>query len=189
MTAYKWNEGKIGRILARDIFNNELCVLPNCTWTGDEIDLFVLTKDLRVIDVEIKISRADLKKDKEKDKWWRKQWGKYNPVTRLYERPPAAPKEYPAKVWKHYYAMPKSIWKDDLMEHIQPISGILLINDYARIEVLRKAKPNRKATVIETEQIVEVARLTSFRMWKAYESMDRMAIEVEKLRPNVSPTT
>lgn len=187
--AQKWNEGKIGRILARDIFNSDLCVLPNCTWTGNEIDLFVLTTDLYIIDVEIKISRADLKIDKEKDKWWTKSWGKYNPATQLYERPAPTPKVYPTKTWKHYYAMPKSIWKDDLLEHIQPISGILLIDDFERVSCIKRATPNRKATKVETEHAIEIARLTSFRMWKAYERTDKLLLEKEKLSPNISPTT
>lgn len=67
-----WSEGKVARILARNTFKNALCVLPNSTWTGDEIDLLVVPPCLRVVDVEIKISRADLKADAKKGRWWRR---------------------------------------------------------------------------------------------------------------------
>lgn len=58
----KWTEQLIGRVLARQVFQSKhLIIIPNCKWTGDEIDLLVVTPDLRIIDVEVKISRADLK--------------------------------------------------------------------------------------------------------------------------------
>lgn len=176
--APKWSETLIARHLARQVFKSDLCVLPNTVWTGDEIDLLVCTTDLYLIDVEIKISRADLKKDREKDKWWKKSWGRYDPKTRTYFRPDPTPREYPTKVWKHYYAMPKSIWKDELIEHIQPISGILLIHDNLFVESIRRAKPNRKAEKILTEHAIELARLANFRMWKAYEDVELLQEQV-----------
>lgn len=172
----KWSEGKIGRILARQLFKSELCVLPNITWTGDEIDMLVVTRDLRLIDVEIKISRPDLKADKNKQKWWTRPWVTYDPKTRqwLDASPTPQPKEYPSGVWKHYYAMPESIWRDDLVDHIQPISGILLITDRGRVICKRRAKPNRKADVIEPEQVISLARLASLRMWDAYAKIEKL---------------
>ena len=40
-----------------------LVMVPNCYWTGDECDLLVVRNDLRLVDVEVKISRSDLKAD------------------------------------------------------------------------------------------------------------------------------
>ena len=167
----KWNEATIGSLLARKVFNSDLCVLPNTVWTGHEVDLLVCTTDLYLIDVEIKISSADLKADANKDKWWKRSWGRYNPTTKLYETPEPEPREYPVKIWKHYYAMPATIWKEDLLEHIQPISGVLLV-DNNRVECIRRAKPNRQAEKIQTEHAIELARLASFRMWDAYKKVE-----------------
>lgn len=169
--AKKWSEGTICGILARKVFNTDLCVLPNTIWTGYEADLLVCTTDLYLIDVEVKISRPDLKLDKDKDKWWKRSWGKYNPLTRVYETPEPTPREYPTKIWKHYYAMPKSIWKEELLAHIQPISGILLVDDNKRVTCIKRAKPNRQAEKIEAQHAIELARLASFRMWEAYKDV------------------
>lgn len=182
----KWSEGTICAVLARKVFNTDLCVLPNTIWTGYEADLLVCTTDLYLIDVEVKISRADLKADKDKDKWWKRSWGHFNPITKLYEKPEPQPREYPVKIWKHYYAMPKSIWKDELLEHIQPISGILLVNDNGRIECIKRAKPDRKAEKIKPEHAIELARLASFRMWEAYKDVDSLK---EKLATLTTTTT
>lgn len=183
----KWTEGSICAVLARKVFNNDLCVLPNTIWTGYEADLLVCTKDLYLVDVEVKISRADLKLDKDKDKWWKRPWGRYDTATRAYIKPDPIPVEYPHKVWKHYYAMPKAIWKDDLMEHVQPISGILLIDDNKRVECIKRAKPNRKAEPITTLHAIELARLTSFRMWKAYEQLADYEAQTSPQVPVVAP--
>lgn len=176
----KWTEGTICAALARKVFNTDLCVLPNTIWTGYEADLLVCTTDLYLIDVEVKISRADLKADKTKHKWWHRSWGKYNPITKLYENT-QQPREYPVKIWKHYYAMPESIWKPELLEHIQPISGILLITDTGSVKCIKRAKPDRKAEKITTEHAIELARLVSFRMWEAYKDVDLMKEKLSTL--------
>ena len=60
----RWSENLIAATLARVVFQHKhLVIVPNCSWPGSECDLLVVTPNLRVIDVEIKISRADLKAD------------------------------------------------------------------------------------------------------------------------------
>ncbi|EQD46835.1 hypothetical protein B2A_08707, partial [mine drainage metagenome] len=69
--AQLWSEQRIAAALARQIFiDDSVVVVPNCNWTGHECDLLIVTRRLRVIDVEIKISRADLRVDACKDKWY-----------------------------------------------------------------------------------------------------------------------
>src|SRR3954471_24999853 len=99
MSEFRWNEGNISAALARSTFDGHLCCLPNCTWTGDEIDLLVVSRDLRIIDVEVKISRADLKADIDKQKWW------HDPAWGAALRRPGETntrREWPRRVWKHY---------------------------------------------------------------------------------------
>ena len=170
---FKWSENLIARALSRNVFEQKhLIIVPNCGWTGDECDLLVVTRDLRIIDVEIKISRSDLKADARKNKWyhlwdWRvdKQFGGRR-----------RPREWPRKVWKHYYALPEKIWTPDLADVISPKSGVLLMyerNDNIRMTVKRRAKPCRDAEKIAVEDAVNIARLASLRMWDAYDKLRR----------------
>jgi len=170
----KWTEGNIGAALARGTFEGHLCVLPRCKCTGYEADLLVISRCVRIIDVEIKISRADLKADREKTKWWHEPPGHWNGGVCI--RSPRVPLPWPRSVWKHYYAMPEEIWRDDLLEFIQPVSGVLLLtapaNKYAVVgtRCVKRAKANRSAPRLTESQVCDIARLASLRMWDAYKA-------------------
>ncbi len=171
-----WSEGLIAAALARQTFaSKSLVMLPNCTWTGYEMDLLVVTMDMRLIDVEVKISRADLKADAGKDKWWHRQ-PYYYPMIRdeggRMIQPPAVHREWPPRVWKHYYAMPADIWKPELIETLgSTSSGVLLLHrsptTRARVRVVceRRSRPNRQAEKIGANHAINLARLASLRMW------------------------
>lgn len=183
----KWSEATIASVLARNTFVNGLCVLPNCIWTGDEIDLLVVTPARRIIDVEIKVSRADLKVDKDKRKWWR-QAGEWVAVDGRYQRSkPPEPRPWPRKVWKHYYALPKDIWKPELLEHVQPNSGVLLVYGDAHrrsqsgVECVRRAKPCPGVEALSDEHVIKIARLASLRMWDTYLALERAQAVSEKI--------
>lgn len=176
----QWSEKMIARALAMDVFQHRhLVVMPNTKWTGEECDLLVVTKELRIIDVEIKISRADLKADAAKDKWYMRWDGRVDgfdeeghKVRRI--RP------WPAKVWKHYYALPEEIWTDELADSLPShTSGVILLRQVEGGEpviarLVRRAQPNRKAKPISTENAIDIARLSSIRMWQAFHDLHRM---------------
>jgi len=183
--AAAWNANLIAGALARQFFNRKhLVVVPECNWTGHECDLLVVTTDLRVIDVEIKTSRADLRRDAAKDKWWHylsyqeaqdlglgAEWGHTRETRRS--------RLWPPKVWKHYLAVPKDIWDDSLFEALpSPASGVLLLErrgDRRRwlvVQCQRRATPNRDAKKISADSAIDIARLASLRMWDSY---DRLA--------------
>lgn len=173
-----WNELAIARAVATGILDKKcLVMVDRCNWTGNECDVLAVTQNLRVIDVEIKISRADFKRDAAKDKWWRRlsfsqaraaglvDGGEWDPWRCREQRP------WPAKVWKHYIVMPAAAWADDLLEFApSPASGILLMRDpgSSRYDVRRAAKPNRDAETLKPEHVVDIARLANLRMWDAY---------------------
>lgn len=132
-----------------------------------------MTTDLRIIDVEVKISRADLRADAGKAKWWHHRG--YNPHHE--PTPPGVLREHPPRVWKHYYAMPASIWEPGLLDCLaSPASGVLLVDVtrhgyiFARCE--RRAKPARDAYRLTNQQVMEIARLANLRMWSAYDKLD-----------------
>lgn len=181
-----WNEHTIAGAIARQTLASKCVVLvDNCNWTGHECDVLAVTTDLRIIDVEVKISRADLKADAKKDKWWRRfvsgyetaeaRWGTYQKA--VYTQ---TPQQWPPKVWKHYYAMPADIWKPELIDCLpSPKSGVLLLKRQAIaapvvVHCARRATPNRDATRLEAAQVMDIARLANLRMWDAYRTAENL---------------
>lgn len=192
----EWSEYKIARAISLQTFNRKCLVLvDNCNWTGYECDVLAVTTDLRIIDVEVKISRADLKADAKKDKWWHRTFAGYGEREEVRDadgrlksvRQPAIYNNisltHPRKVWKHYYAMPKDIWKPELAESIHSkASGILLFDSEMRVECIRRASPDKEAYRLNPEQVMDIARLANLRMWEAYNTRSSAAQEAAYLR-------
>lgn len=167
------NTNELAGCLARTTFKDALVVVDRCTWTPDECDLLVVDKSLRVVDVEIKISRADLKRERNKSKW-------YHRAPIVYRRrgeppPPPTPIAWPVRVWKHYFAMPADLWKDELMACLpSSMSGVLLVTHNRMgprnwsVQCKRRAKPCRSAQPLGAGDAIAIARLASLRMWDAY---------------------
>lgn len=163
---HKWTEATVGRAVSRQLFQSAALVVPCCGWTGHEADLLVVTKDLRVIDVEIKISRADLKADLAKDKWWhRRPWSRG-------AEPLRTRRDWPPKVWKHYYAVPAAVWDDSLLASVPATSGVLTLGEQGFITCRRNAKPCRDAQRVSAADAVDIARLANLRMWDALLRLD-----------------
>lgn len=167
MDQLPWSEARIAKTIAYQIFNRAELIVPNCSWTGHECDLLVIErKRLRIIDIEIKISRSDLKADLKKTKWW---------VTRPWSRRhlPDVRREWPDKVWKHYYVMPAAIWTEDLYDHVPATSGIVLLSEQDSkttpviARLIRSPKPNKEAKPISPSDAIDLARLSMLRMWSA----------------------
>lgn len=169
-----WSEFTIGRLLARGVFKDGLVVVPNCTVTGHECDLLVVNRKLMLIDVEVKISRADLKADAAKDKWWRH----YERIEgRLSRVDPPRHVDWPPKVFMHYYAMPREIWTPDLLPKLgSPQSGVILcgVDSDGRFDytVERRAGRNPEAKPIAPAALINIARLASLRMWDVFKAQD-----------------
>lgn len=183
-----WTETNIARALALQVFARKyLVMVPNCNWTGYECDLLALAPDLRIVDIEVKISRADLKADAKKSKWWHREHLGYGPEQERIRNGRVVPRwrepiynitarQHPPKVWKHYYALPLEIWKPELLDALPSnSSGVILLRQhegriYANIE--RRATPNRDAKAIEPADAVDLARLASLRMWNTYQQLE-----------------
>lgn len=165
---------RICAALARKTFRGALCVVDRCTRLGSECDLLVVTRNLRAVDVEVKISRADLRADRKKDKWFeRRRW---DASTRSMKE--GAPRDWPQNVWKHYFAVAAPIWHDDLLEHCPPKSGVVTVQlrpdgSLHHITVRRRCTANKANTPLTAEVVVDIARLASLRMWDAYRERDQ----------------
>ncbi len=184
-----------GEIACQTLAKKCVVLVDNCNWTGHECDVLGVTTDLRIIDVEVKISRADLKADAGKDKWWRHlTWQDaeargidtrtWNPWKHR------EPREWPPKVWKHYYALPADIWRDDLIEALpSPKSGVLLLSqkpgEFMRVDCRRRATPNKDATRLTASNVMDIARLANLRMWDAYRDAERAKKDADYWRRQV----
>jgi DNA repair protein MmcB-like len=159
-----WTEHTVSKAIAQQVFGRAVLVVPQCGWTGYECDLLVIPKCLRIVDVEVKVSAADLRADINKQKWWH-----YRPWSRRHQQ--AERKQWPDKVWKHYYALPKEIWRDSMYAQVPEASGILLLHTSkttgdVRVDCVRRAKPCREAKPITAADAIDLARLVSLRLWQ-----------------------
>lgn len=185
-----WNERNVITAVCRQVLQRKcLLLVDNCSWPGAECDVLGVTTDLRIIDVEVKISRADLKADARKEKWWHVPSYTEALESGLIKRGDAwdpwghkTPRRWPRRVWKHYYAMPEAIWKDELLAALPSSdSGVILLREQqhrphiAVARVARRSKPDRDAYRLKPEQVMDIARLANLRMWDAYEQVERMA--------------
>ncbi len=162
------NSKHVRAILLQTFQSKAVIVVPECNWTGYECDLLVLHQSMRIVDIEIKVSRADFKRDAAKDKWWhRMNW---------FSEGPELPRTHPPKVWKHYFAVPEAIWKPDLAEFLpSPASGVIVVRERgARViaEVVRRATPDPGAERLDGRVCVDLARLAGLRMWQALAERD-----------------
>jgi hypothetical protein len=177
----KWTEGIIARAIAMQHLNRSCFVMvDNCNWTGNECDVLAVTKDLRILDIEIKISRADFKADTNKGKWWHSHIGTW--IDGKYQAPEPTRRAWPRKVWKHFYAMPADLWKPEMkLQLASPHSGVLLVRESpwnaGRVEVYTeiRANPDREAQRLTPAEVIDIARLGNLRMWNAYESIGAAA--------------
>lgn len=200
---------QIAHCLARNLFASDLVVLDRCSWPGSECDVLVLTKRLQVIDVEIKISKADLKADRDKAKWY-----DFGPWVWDDERKTGAssktPRAWPRRVWKHYYAMPATLWKPELAELCHHASGIITIDNtggypegsrarerrelgspkHWRHEVVKRATPCPDYDIVSAADVQALARLASLRMWDAYHDYETLRRDRERMtQPKRPPDT
>ncbi len=183
LTPPPWNEFTVGRAIFEQAFTRKhVALIRNTYYTGYEADVLIVRNDLRLMDIEIKVSRSDFKADQHKDKWWKygpyADTGEKNKYGYPIQRQTKTPREWPVKIWKHYYCLPQEVWKDDLAAEVSPKSGIMLLShdQYGRValSIHRQAKPNKDAKPISANEAIEVARLCNARMWGAFGAVDRM---------------
>lgn len=123
--------------------------VPNVSWglfsaLGHEADLLCLSKSGCFHEVEIKVSKSDLRADKKK---------RY----RLIGREPAA-------VRFRWYAVPWTLAKVALAE-VDSKFGVVEIDVNGKAKVLRRPKSNREARKPTQAEIVQFLRLGVMRMW------------------------
>src|SRR5687767_1522309 len=86
----RWTETTMARaIIHSQLFARQLLIVPNCTWAGHESDLLAIDpRNMKLVEIEIKISRADLLADAKKDKWRSPAWVRGKGYVRDEDRKP-----------------------------------------------------------------------------------------------------
>lgn len=158
----KFTSAEIAGILVSDLFHfRRYLIVSNVSWglLPWEADLLVMTSAGYVSEIEIKISIADLKRDRSKAKW--RQWDDYHSMIKA-----------------RWFAMPADVW-----EHKEACS---CIPAGAGVIVCQKPKPwNFGASVVveatqsattkpltQDEQF-KLARLGTMRHWSRLSRMSR----------------
>ena len=130
-------------------------IVPNVTRSSMlmhyEMDLCILSwKGRYATEVEIKISKSDLKADTKK--WHHHSYDfNYNRIKYL------------------WFAMPECLKGNE--EIIPPHAGILYVDKYGRINVHRKSISNKNARKWDDADSLRLARLSTLRVWSLKEKM------------------
>ena len=154
-TEIKWTEKQIikafcsldgGFISYRDY----VCV-PNLTTYvgGGEADLVTISDSRWMVEYEIKVSIADLKRDKRKDKHL--LWEHYQNLV--------------SELW---YVLPEDIFNDSLFEHLPAYAGMITVSmrDKRPIFAIKKrAKRKDTARKLTDIEMFKIARLGCIRYW------------------------
>jgi len=137
--------------LARRFEPRRNLVVPNVCWGMNihECDLFVLTQAGYALEIEIKVTKADLKKDA-------KKWHGHND----------------SRIKHLYFAIPDYL--GDCIEYIPERAGIIVVSRRPsnaqwgplwRCDTTRKPATNKTAMPFSDAERYKVARLGALRIW------------------------
>lgn len=129
-------------------------IVPNVSWGFHihEVDMMVVTPAGCVYEVEIKVSRADLKAD------LRKGHGHHSKIIR-----------------KLYFAIPEALL--DSVDLVPERAGILVIREDMGTHICkcwREAKTNVDAPKLSDKQRYQIARLGTMRIWSLKKKIQRI---------------
>lgn len=149
--------------LYRKLFANEKIICPNISWglgLNHECDLFIVDKNNFVTEIEIKISKSDLKKDGSKGH-----------------------KHASNKIKYLYFAIPKEMDRQDCLELIPDHAGIYVVgkrdSGASITDKKRAAKPNPNAKQLEPKDVRKLSYLMQFRYWKERGTRTRLQDQIK----------
>jgi hypothetical protein len=128
-------------------------IVPNISWGLNlhECDLLILSKAGYATEVEIKVSKSDLIKDKEK-----RHMHSNNKIKNL------------------YFAIPEKLNKDEIIKEIPKHSGIFVIGKEGRVKVLREAIAKQNPYKFTMEDQLQLTRLGCMRIWNLKSSLKNL---------------
>jgi len=138
-------------------FDTRRClIVPNVHWGLDinhECDMFIVNKTGFAYEVEIKVSRSDLKADLKK------------------------PHQHKSKkIRRLYFAIPEKLL---LCQSLVPEhAGILSISKSGRLTKIREAKSNKDARILSDKERIKLGHLAAMRMWNLKKQIfEKMRVE------------
>lgn len=123
-------------------------IVPNISWGmfNHECDLTILSKAGYVYEVEIKVSKSDLIRDKKKMKW---KIGMSYLDHNIFRA-----------LW---FAIPQKL--QPFIEHIPEHAGIFVVNKNGWVQQIRQPKIDYSAKKLKDEEKFQLARLGVLRIW------------------------
>ena len=137
-------------------------IVPNVSWGLGlhECDLLILSNSNYATEVEIKISLADLKKDKEKRHGHRSKKIKYL-----------------------YFAIPSKLAKH--IEYIPLRAGVLVVNSKGKVFCIAKPVHNKGCRKFEQREVNKMLELGIMRTWKLKEKNVSHKKTIKQLKEKV----
>ena len=142
-------------------------IVPNVSWglSIHECDLLILSKAGYATEIEIKISKADLKKDKFKS---------HGHLSK--------------KIKNFYYAVPEKIAIEYVEEHVPERAGIIVVNAKGRCKIVRKCIVNKDAIKFSEKDRYKMARLGALRIWNLKKNVVKKDKLIKELKDKASET-
>lgn len=166
-------------IVIADYFNwRQNIIAPNISWGAGlhECDLLVITKSGYATEIEIKVSKADLKKDLQKSHNHGMAAPKYF-VEHLSEH---EQKEiFSDKIKYLYFAMPEKICNVETINIIPEKAGIIIVKEKPnrdhfmrdRVKIIRKPI-NKSEYCFNEKERYNILRLATMRTWRLKEKLN-----------------
>jgi hypothetical protein len=135
-------------------------IIPNVSWGMGlryEADIIVISGSCYCTEIELKISKADLKKDRDKRKWnlatprWSEE--RYNIIRR------------------QFFGVPEAL-RETAIEFAPPKCGIIWVSENGRVHLERAAKI-LKARPLTEKEYLHALHLASMRTWTLKETLYR----------------
>ena len=135
---------EIERVVGNFFRPRQNIVVPNVSWGlfVHECDLFVLTRNGYGIEVEIKVSRADLIKDKDKSHG-------HNNI----------------KIKKLFFAIPEKLNTPEIIVHVPARAGIIVVDKRGHCKIIKVAITRADAIKMDDSKRTALLRLAYLRYW------------------------
>jgi len=139
-------------------------IVPNLSWGIGihECDLAIVTDSNYLWEVEIKVSKADLRKDADK---------RHQHI------------DYRRRIKRLYFAVP-SYLAEDCLELSPERSGVISVHpDKHKVEIVRKPLDDRDAVKLSEAEVAKIARLGALRIWSLQQRLFEARRRIDELRP------
>jgi hypothetical protein len=151
-------------------------IVPNVYWGLNfqyELDLIVVSNSNYATEIEIKISKSDLKADLKKS-----HYHDSNRIKQLYFAVPEKLKEAALELIPERAGL--FIVREDKDTLIRNQDGIRI--RFPKVQIIKPPKINTKAKKLTVEEINKLHRLASLRMWTLKHHLYRIQKELQQLK-------